>query len=368
MVIAAHIDSVYLPASQLFQSLKFLAQQNPADRFFIFADHDVPEKDGLHNIEFIDIKPALKSNLRLHFWYNYKLPGLLKKIKADVFLSDAGICSLKATMPQWSVLINTTFLHKNAVIQFKTDAYKRKYFPKISKAATGFLVRQEYMAGQVAGKYPVAKEKFHWIGEYFFDLYHPMPWEAKTGLLENLTGGIEYFLCVGMPATRANITTILKAFSLFKKRLKSSLRLVLALQDVSLEQCVKDFRLYKYRDDVIVINEYQQHSYPQLLAAAYAVIYMPSEITGYSERGLPAMQSGTPVITINKPEHHSLYKDAALFSDTDDKSIADNMMLLYKDEALRKDYIQKGLELTKECTLPAMANRLWQTISVRDFK
>jgi len=190
-----------------------------------------------------------------------------------------------------------------------------------------------------------------------------MLWETKNELLENLTGGIEYFLCIGMPATRANVTTVLKAFSLFKKRLKSGLKLVLALQDVSLEECVKDFRLYKYRDDVIVITEYQQHTYPQLLAAAYAAIYMPSEITGYSERGLPAMQSATPVITINTPEHQSLYKDAALFSDADDKSIADNMMLLYKDEDLRSRCIQKGLELTKECTLPAMANRLWQTIS-----
>ena len=310
-----------------------------------------------------DIKPALKSNLRLNFWYNYKLPGLLKKIKADVFLNDAGICSLKVSIPQWSVLINTTFLHKNAVIKFKTDAYKRKYFPKISKAATGFLVRQEYMAGQVEKKYAVAGEKFHWMGEYFFSLYNPIPWEAKNELLENLTGGIEYFLCIGMPATRANVTTVLKAFSLFKKRLKSGLKLVLALQDVSLEECVKDFRLYKYRDDVIVITEYQQHTYPQLLAAAYAAIYMPSEITGYSERALPAMQSGTPVITVNTPEHQSLYMDAALFSDADDKSIADNMMLLYKDEDLRNRCIQKGLELTKECTLPAMADRLWQTIS-----
>lgn len=363
MVIAAHIYSTYLPSSQLFQALRLLAIENTSLQVYIFCDEDDLEKDGYYNIEFIDVKPAAKSNLRLHYWYNFKLPALLKKIKADVFLSDAGVCSLKNTIPQWIVINNINFLYKKPVIKFKIDAYLRKYLPKISPAAAGVLVRQQYMGEQISSRYNIPQKKIHLLGEYFFDLYKPMQWEAKNDLLENVTAGIEYFLCVGTPATKNNITEIFKAFSLFKKRLKSSLKLVLTLQDVTLEECVKEFRLYKYREDVIVVDQFVQFTYPQLVAASYAVIYMPSQITGYSERGLSAMQSGTALIAVDAPEHESLYKDVALLSDVNDKSIADNMMLLYKDEALRNRCIEKGLELTKDCNVPALSEQISQIIS-----
>lgn len=362
MVIAAYIDSLHLPSSQLFQSLYYLAKKNPVHHFIIFSEKNAIEKEGPANMEFTDVKSG-KTSIGLYYWYNIKLPALLKKIKVNVFISDSGICSLNAKIPQWIQVTNTGFLHKNSVVRFDTNAYKRKHFQKFVQTAAGVFVMQEYMTRQIMSRYPAPAEKFLVTGEYFSDHFKPMSWETKNDLLEQLTGGIEYFLCNGMPATKKNITTILKAFSLFKVRLKSSLKLVLALQEVTLEECVKDLGLYKYRQDVVVINEYTKHTYPQLISAAYTVIYMPTEITGYSESGLPALQSGTALITINQPEHHDLYKNAALFSDPNDKSIADNMMQLYKDEALRNTLIQKGLQLTNSLTLPAIAANLWEAVA-----
>lgn len=141
------------------------------------------------------------------------------------------------------------------------------------------------------------------------------------------------------------------------------MKLVLNLYDVSLEDCVKDFHLYKYRDDVIV-EKYSNPAYKpaQLVASAYAALYLPSEIRGRDE-GLEALLCAVPLITTDQPEHHSLYKDAALFSHTNEQSIADNMMILYKDEQLRSDLIRKGLELAKKYELPALAEHTWQAIT-----
>lgn len=377
MVIAAHIHSQLLAVSQLFQSLKFLAQHHPHIQLVIFINDPLIKEsaisingssEGEHepspsNIQFKKIRLPLTSNLRIHFWYNYKLPSILKKIEADIFISEVGICSLKSQIPQWLWITNTSFLDKKAIRRFPTDGYMRKYFPRFLKICAGVMVREEYMTSQVLEKYDAPANKFHFAGEYLYDIFKPVEWEAKNELLETFSSGIEYFYCDCNTVTRTNITVLLKAFSLFKKRLKSGFKLVLHLYDVSLEDCVKDFHLYKYRNDVIVEHSRASAYQPaQLIASAYAAIFLPSEIRGHDD-GLNALVCAVPLIITDKPEYHSLYKEAVLFSYLDEKSIADNMILLYKDESLRNSYIQKGLELMKTYTLPAVANRLWQTIS-----
>ncbi len=363
MIIAVHLSPSSHPTA-LWEAFSFLAKKKTSLHIIFFTESNQTNtpKIDLPNIQYIPIKP-LQSNLRLQYWYQFQLPSLLKKHQVEVFVSEAGLCSLKTKIPQYLWLNNTGFLQHKPLIKLKHDGYRRRHFPKFVKKSNAVLLSYAYMIGQLTKQYQQNEEKLHFIGSYFTSPFIPIEWKDKESILNNLSNGNEYFFCECNSYTKANITTILKAFSLFKKRMKSGIKLLLLLNDVTLDECVKDFRLYKYREDVTIkqITD-KDYSLATLLAAAYAVIHLPKEITGKAETGLQAMLTGVPVIGFQSAEHLSLYGDAALLTTINEQSIAEKLMLLYKDELLRTKLIQKGLELSAEYQLPQMANRLCQTI------
>ena len=56
-------------------------------------------------------------------------------------------------------------------------------------------------------------------------------------------------------------------------------------------------------------------------------------------------------------------KDAALYADANSHTdIANKMMLLYKDENLRKELILKGRQIVKQYSWDKTATLLWQSI------
>ena len=55
--------------------------------------------------------------------------------------------------------------------------------------------------------------------------------------------------------------------------------------------------------------------------------------------------------------------DAALYADADNYiEIADKMMLLYKDEGIRRNLIEKGKQVVEKYTWERTADLLWQSI------
>jgi glycosyltransferase involved in cell wall biosynthesis len=99
-----------------------------------------------------------------------------------------------------------------------------------------------------------------------------------------------------------------------------------------------------------------------VLGSAYAMVY-PSLFEGF---GLPvpeAMRCEVPVITSANSSMQEIAGAAALYCDPSDfNDIADKMMLLYKDENLRRKLIRQGKEVAVAFTWDRSAKALWQTI------
>jgi glycosyltransferase involved in cell wall biosynthesis len=75
------------------------------------------------------------------------------------------------------------------------------------------------------------------------------------------------------------------------------------------------------------------------------------------------MRCDVPVITSAGSAMQEIAADAALYADANSHTnIADKMMLLYKDENLRKELIQKGRQVSQEFTWDKTAALFWQTI------
>ena len=159
---------------------------------------------------------------------------------------------------------------------------------------------------------------------------------------EEYAEGHGYFLYLFDVASVAGLMTALKAFSVFKKWQRSSLKmLVMATGSVpASEQAVEMFRLYKYRADVVFLNHLTASRQQQLTAAAYCVL------TGGCQPSLcaasvQALGMQVPVITADSPEARSFFKEDTIYSPWQADALADRMMFVYKEEAVVQNHLQQ---------------------------
>ena len=98
----------------------------------------------------------------------------------------------------------------------------------------------------------------------------------------------------------------------------------------------------------------------QLLGAAYAYIdLLPESLIKIAE----AMKSGVPVIVSDKARE--LTGTAALFSEShNQQQIAEQMMLIYKDENLRSELIKNGEYNVSEYTWERTAELFWKALKM----
>ncbi|RYY45139.1 MAG: hypothetical protein EOO06_17025 [Chitinophagaceae bacterium] len=140
------------------------------------------------------------------------------------------------------------------------------------------------------------------------------------------------------------------------------MQLVLVLKDIGIEESIKDFHLYKYRQDVKLVNFVDDNQCAALFGAAYGCIYLPA-VTALDYTGLNALATGTPLISLRMDSTVGMFGEASLYTELEEKEIAEQMMLLYKDEALRKILIGKGTDLTASYSWEEAALRIWECIT-----
>ena len=90
--------AVYFPPSSIAEFNEFrkfivetsflLIQQHSEHKFIIITDKRSAEQFPFYsNIETIFVKPLSKNALLKKIWWDIKLPAILKKVKADLFIS-----------------------------------------------------------------------------------------------------------------------------------------------------------------------------------------------------------------------------------------------------------------------------------------
>ena len=95
----------------IFEIFSRLAKKYPQHNFIYFFDNNFDEKYiTSKNITTVITGPQIKNPLLLQYRLNYKIPSLLKKHKADIFISAGGYCSLRTKLPQCVIINDLSFL------------------------------------------------------------------------------------------------------------------------------------------------------------------------------------------------------------------------------------------------------------------
>lgn len=333
------------------ETLRRIAVKNPGHHFVFIVDKG-PQDQLLtgNNTEQVVAGWSAANPLFRKYWLNVQLPALLKKKGVALLITTNGSCSPGVKLPQYILLPGVQLLHKQGS---KAAIFLQK--------ADHIICFSEQLREAVIRNYKVPAVKTALLKAAASSSFKPLPFEEKQAIKNKYSAGKEYFVYTGMTGTASNLLNLLKAFSLFKKRQQSGFKLLLAGEiDKKDKVFAESLATYKYREDLVLAGPVTSNEKARLVAAAYALVD-PSLQEGTGIPALEAAASDVPVIAAaGQP---LLEKETFLAADTSDfADIAAQMMLLYKDETLRNQLIEKARTSAKLYNTDRSADGLWELI------
>src|SRR6266404_6968379 len=121
----------------------------PFDKRFVFGK----------NVSAVVTGPPARHPLLWKFWYDIKVPVLLRKYKADIFVSCDGFCSLTTKIPQCLVIHDLSFLHYPSFIKKSHFLFYKKNTPKFLKKAGSVATVSEFSKKDMLVHYKIEPGK-----------------------------------------------------------------------------------------------------------------------------------------------------------------------------------------------------------------
>jgi len=357
-------NSVKSTSYFLYETFSRITRNQPNHQFiFLF---DKPFTDELifnTNVTAHTVSPLASTPLKWKYWYDVKIPGLLKKYKADVFVGGNGFCSLYTKIPQCLLAPDLTYIQFPKSIQKLQALYLKKYIAKQIQKASTIAVYSEFSKQEIKNNFNQDASKINVIYKGINEIFRPVTNEEKENTKSKYTDGKEFFMVAGTIHSRKNLINLLKAFSIFKKRQQTGMKLVLSGRlSWNYGSFLEKLESYKYRNDVIVTGLLQDSDLALLTGSAYALIQV-SNYENFGSSVLQAMQCDVPVITVADSAMEEITQGAALYANAaSSEDIAEKMKLLYKDENLKKELIRKGQKVAPAYSWDRTAALCWQAI------
>ena len=325
----------------------------PFDQQFVFSDNVIP----------VVVSPPARHPFLWYFWFEYKIPAVLKKVKADLFLSPDGYLSTRTHIPQITVIHDLNFVHRPGDLPWLTAYYYNRYFPMFARTAERVATVSVFSRNDIMKSFGIPAEKIDVVYDGHNPLYEPLP-ESEQNLVRNqYTGGEPYFLFIGAMHPRKNIEGLLRAFEEFKKNTVSRLKLLIVGGVMFKTGTI--FEFYKgmeFRDDVVFTGRIPVEELRKILGSAMALTFVPF-FEGFGIPVLEAMAAGVPVICSFTTSLSEVGGDAVLYTDPQQPSqIAWAMQKISSNEKLRKTLIEKGNRQKDKFSWERSAELLWKTI------
>lgn len=347
----------------LYAILKRIIKNNPQHEFIFIFDRAY-DKNLIfaENVTAVARGPKTTNLLTTKYWYDITVPATLKKYKADIFVAGNGICSLTTQTPQCLLINDLSFLQYPSFFKKSDLFFLKRYTKRFLQKANSIAALSRFAQQCILSLNVIAKKEIDIIYGSAPDVFHPLAEHEKEEVKHRYTNGKNYFIYSGLVHPRKNLVNLLKAFTVFKKRQKSDWKLVIAGDTApGYRSFAHQLATYKHRADVISLNG-KNEEIAKLIASSYAFVY-PSFWEGSALAIMPAMVSHIPVITSLHSAMHEVAGDAALYSNPADyKDIADKMMMLYKDESLRDNLVEKTRLVADHYHWDKAADLFWQSI------
>lgn len=326
------------------------------DNSFIFAENIVP----------IVVRPPTRHPILTYIWFQILIPKVLKKIKADLFLSTDGNISLYTKIPQINVIHDINFYHNPSQLPFFVEKYYNLFFPKFARKAQHLLTVSQYSKQDISKIYNIDENKITVCYNAAKSIYKPIEDSLKIEVKNKYTDGCDYFVFVGALNPRKNVCGLLKSFDIYKKNTNSNLKLIIVGSAMHLTKEIdKTYKTMYYKKEVIFTGRLELVDLHKVMASATALVYIPF-FEGFGIPLVEAMACEVPIISGNTSSLPEVVGDAALLVDVSNyEQIAENMKLITYNQNIRIDLKQKEKLQKEKFSWERSAEIMWDCINFK---
>lgn len=347
-----------------YETLKRITVNHPEHTFYFLFDRPY-SKEFIFSKNIIPLVygPPARHPILYYIWFEWIVPKILKKYKADIFISTDGHLSLSTKTTSLQVVHDINYAHYPKFIPFVARKYLEIYFPKFIKRADRIATVSEFSKQDIISHYGYSSSKIDVVYNGANEEYCPVSEDVVNTTRKRYSDGKPYFLYVGSLHPRKNIGNLLQAFDKFKIETKAPLKLLIVGKaywwNNEMENIYKKIVL---KEDIVFIGRVDTNVLKNLLASSLAVTYV-SIFEGFGIPVLEAMYSGVPVITSNTSSMPEVGGNAALYVDPFNiNSISEALKKVFYDENLRKTLIENAKIRKQEFTWNKTAEKLWKSI------
>ena len=277
-----------------------IVRWHPEHEFLFLFDR--PADPAFHyapNVKIIERSPRSRHPLLWYLWFEHTIPSLLRKEKADLFVSTEMYIPLHLPVPTLITLHDLSILHYPEQVKWSIRKYFFHYYPLFAARADRIVTVSEYSKKDIMERLHVSADKVDVVYNGANEAYRPIDEKEREEIKEEFAGGKDYFLYVGSLHPRKNIHRLLAAFDRFKEESGSDKKLLLAGRKAWMTgEIKKAFEEMKYRADVRFLGYRPLPSLARIMAGAWALTYV-SLFEGFGIPLLEAMKCGVPSLTSN---------------------------------------------------------------------
>lgn len=348
------------------ETLARITRNHPEHRFiFIFDRPYSNEFVFSENVTPVIVSPPTRHPLLWLIWFEWRIPFILKKYKADLFLSPDGYLSLNTSVRQVVAIHDINFAHRPKDLPWLKAKYYNYFFPRFAQRAKRIATVSHYSKEDIMRSYRLDESKIDVVYNGVNTLYTPISDDEKQAVKQKYTDGKDYFLFIGALSPRKNICGLLRAYDAFRTSLDCDTKLVIAGGAMfKTDDIEKTYHGMRHKSDVIFTGRLSTEELHQVLGGALALTFVPF-FEGFGIPVIEAMNAGVPVICSNTTSLPEVGGMAALYVDPYMiGQIKDAMIQVATNTELRQELIEKGFYQKEKFSWDKTAELLWGTIQI----
>ena len=347
-----------------YESLSRIVKSHPEHEFIFIFDRKYDEQFIFgKNVTPVVIGPQARHPLLFYIWFEFSIPKVLKKYKADIFLSPDAFGSLRTKHKTLLVIHDLNFEHFPQYLPWLVRKYYRYFTPRFVRKATRVATVSEYSKMDIIGQYNIDDAKIDVINNGANPIFKPVSQKIQEETRERYTNGCAFFVFIGAISPRKNLSNLFRAFDIFKESDNQEVKLLIVGEKMWWTGELKEvYEGLKFKDEVIFAGRLAQAELANVIASALALTYV-SFFEGFGIPIIEAFGAETPVITSNVTSMPEVAGDAALIVDPRQPGeIAKAMNEIAINKEKRETLIAKGNVRKKLYSWDNTAKKLWQSI------
>lgn len=323
--------------------LEELVKLRPSDQFLLLVDRPIHDMHRLGpNVEVRRIWVPGRRPWLLTIWFGMALTSVLKRWKADAFVSLEGpiATGMPLDFPQLSVIHDLNFLHHPEWLPEHWAKYYTKWFPHFARRANVLATVSDFSRTDLAESMGLEAEAIRVIPNAPDGVFQPLDEVEVAKAQQEFAGGGPYFVFVGSLHPRKNIRGLLNAFVAYRETGGQS---DLVVVGEAMWDQVQSNMPAELRQRVHWVGRLEDEGLNLAIGGAQAMMFIPW-FEGFGIPLVEAMACGTPVIASNTSSIPEVCGDAAfaLKAPDDAEGLAQAMLALEADEEGRMQAIHRG--------------------------